>query len=402
VTQLEWLVLCALERFSWSGKDPCYATNLQIADAIGLTGSGDTRKRMVRIALHGRTYRKGRWDPETGKWKRDGEEVKIPGLCDPSRGFVEVRKVDDSAPRELVLTSRWLKWGRVRLLNEGNGGPREAGPRDGQGSVPAVAEVSTAPPAGNVTTAPASPPPPVASETVEPETAPAIAEPAIGAPTGGPAPAPAEQPSPEVLAEVLGRYASFDRAHSAEWLLGKLGQRGVRLKRCGDGKVRPLPSPGVEAPTENETAVLRWLKPEVVAVLEAKEEKSKPPPEAGEPRGSERAAPRVAEPAEIRRMIAKLTSQPADDDSDCRALTLQLVNDPSFRHNDADPATSEATYFGLARDTKRGELPQAIMTEAFEVACKPKVRNRGAMFVAEVKRLKAGLRKPDGEGSSTS
>jgi hypothetical protein len=411
VSQLQWKVLCGLESLSWGGKRKCRAKDDEIADAIGLTGSDRARRNQVQIALHGRTYRKARWDPETGKWKRDGALVTAPGLCDPALGFVEILQLP-TGERELVLTSKWLKYGRFQVYSGGNGEPREADPDPDPGGVPAIAVVSTAPPAGDGPTAPVGPPPPVASEAAETETAPAIAEtetapaiaePATGAPTGEPAPAPVEQPSPEVLEEVLGNHAREPRPDQAWQLVERMALRGARFDLGDDESLKYEVNRGYDPLTGSEKSVIRWLKPQVVELLKARSEKSKSPPEAGEPPGGERPAPRVSKPTEIRAMIGKLMSQPAADDFDCQALAHRLATDPGFAYHDADPATSEATYLGLACDTKRAELPQAIMTEAFETACKPKVRKRGAMFVAEVKRLiQAGVRKPDREGGSTS
>jgi hypothetical protein len=372
VSKLEFAVLCALMKITFHGKDRCFATNLEIAREAGLDGGAYARRSQVRIALHGRSYRKGRWDPEAGKWKRDGELVTVPGLCDPSRGFVEARRDGPSAPRELVLTPRWLEWGRVRLFDGGNGGPREEG-----------------------TTAPVEQPSPAAPETAETGTAPAITPSATMAPTFGPAPAPVEQPSAEALAEVLGNHAREPRQGQAWQLFEMMKRRGARLYLDDNGSPKYEVGPGYDPLTGAERSVLRWLKPELVELLKAEAENSKPQPKAGDAPDGEKAAPRVVRPAEIRAMIARLTGQPAADDSDCRALARRIVGDPGFAHNDADPATSEATYFGLACDTKRGALGQVVMTEAFEAARKPKVRNRGAMLVAVVKGLKAGMRKPD-------
>ncbi len=397
VSQLQWLVLCGLERLSWGGKRKCRAKDLEIADAIGLTGRDRARRNQVQIALHGRTYRK--WNPETGK--RDGELVRAPGLCDPPLGFVEALH-GPAGERELALTPKWLQWNRFRVFQGGNGGSREGGPGDAQGVIREAAGVSTVPPGGDGSTAPADPPPPESSEATETGTATAVAVGTNVARDGETAPATAGRPSPETLNEVLGRHASAGRASQAEWLVGRLGQRGVRFGLCGDGKVRPLPNPGAEPPTETETAILRWLKPEIVALLEAEAVKAKASPKAGGTSDVAGPTPRVACRADVRARIKRLAACPAPDDSECRAIARLLAADPGFSHNDVDPARSEALYLGLARQTKDGMLPEAVFLGAFEEACKPRKVNRGAALVDSVKRLKSALRKPDHEGGRTS
>jgi hypothetical protein len=146
-------------------------------------------------------------------------------------------------------------------------------------------------------------------------------------------------------------------------------------------------------------AVLRWLKPEIVAHLEGAEaERAGRTPKAGEPPGTAKPAPRALCRAEVRAMIGRLTACPAPDDSDCRAIARRLVTDPGFSHNDVDPVCSEETYFGLACQTKDRVLPEAVLLGALEEACKSRKANRGAALVDAVKRLKSALRKPDAAG----
>lgn len=386
VSQLQKWVLLALEKLTWGGKrpTPCLARDHQIADAVGLTGSDRARRNQVQIALNGRTYRQ--WNPATGK--RDGEPVTVPGLCD--LGFVEAVHLP-TGERVLTLTAKWLQCGRFQVFNGGH-----------VAAVPAIAGDPTTPPA-DVPSAPDGPPPHVAPEAAEVGTDPPAVDPPTAAPIVEHAPAPAKQPPPEVLADVLGmHYVNRSREDQASKFVQDLLNRSIPLSLGDDGLIRPTIGAGARPLSPDVIEVLRWLKPELVELLKARSEKSKPAPKPGEPAVAERPAPKVARPAEIRALIGKLTGQPSADDSDCRALALRLVRDPGFAHNDADPAMSEATYFGLARDTKRGDLGQVVMTEAFESACGAKVRNRGAMLVAEVKRIKAALRKPDREGGPSS
>src|SRR3954470_4503162 len=63
---IEKYVLCAILRWNHSGK-PCTASNLEIADAIGLRGDPEARRMRVQIALNGR-------------WLHG---VKVPGMADP-------------------------------------------------------------------------------------------------------------------------------------------------------------------------------------------------------------------------------------------------------------------------------------------------------------------------------
>jgi hypothetical protein len=372
LTPLEKLVLIALGRPGWCFRGGvCKATDLEIADAIGLRGTTAAKRRRVQIALHGRRYA-GR-NPETGK--RDGDAVPRPGPCDPSRGFIEVRR-GPTGGRELVLTARWLEWAQVRVYQGGGEAPpAAAGKKELVDEVVAGgSEADTAGPAVTPATLPMG--------TADPA---ACADPSVAAGTttgvgGG--------PTPEVLKAVLGRYAGRCRADQAVQILWVLRNRS-NVFWVEDGMVRHKPSPGCTGPvSDDEQEVLKGLEPELVTILKAEAQKSAKGAKPGAPQGPGKTAPPVSNPVEIRKMITRLRACPAADDSDCHALARRLVTDPNFSHGDKDPALSEKTYLGLARDTKRGELAENILLGAFEEACLPRKRNRAAAFIAAVKRLK--------------
>ena len=134
--------------------------------------------------------------------------------------------------------------------------------------------------------------------------------------------------------------------------------------------------------------MIRFLKPVVLSLLQPKAAPTSGA-KADDAPDAKKAAPPVACKKEVIAAIARLTSQPSADDSDCEAIVQRLVSDPGFAHNDADPAKSAATYRGLALQTKDGTLPEVVMREAFDAACGAQVGKRGAYFVKEVKRLKA-------------
>jgi len=410
------LLFHLLER-TWWGEHVCTLSNLKIADATGRTGKVGSRRDAVKHALYGRTYKAGRTDRESGKYTRDGATVTSPGLID--MGFVEVRQVGDA--RELLLTRLFLEWGRFRVFDDGGGPParcdRPAAPPRAEAPVlpglalvvgqaaPAVAPAVAPPIAEAPAVAPAEPAPAVPPIVEEP--APPIAEaPAVAgpAPAASPVldqpdpPAPAERPAPEVLEEVLGRYATFPRPAQAEHLLGLLNRRQIRFRSEDGGAFRQVRFPGCGELTDPETAVIRWLKPEVLAALNPAAEKPRAVPEAGGASASRKPAPPVACAAEFRATVGRLTAQPAADDSDCRAVARLLVSDPGFRHNDRDPALTAETMTGLALDTKNRVLPEAVLLGAFEEACKPGKVNRGSAMVAAVKRAKSSLRRPNREG----
>jgi hypothetical protein len=98
----------------------------------------------------------------------------------------------------------------------------------------------------------------------------------------------------------------------------------------------------------------------------------------------------VEDPAEVRRLIGRLASGPAGDDSDCRRLARRLAADPGFAHGDEDLERSERTYLGWARDVKSGKLAEGHLVGAFEEACRPWVRQRGRYMVGAMKRRLAG------------
>lgn len=286
LTRHEKLVLMALDRFTRGGRVPCTASNLQIADAIGDTGKDACRRRQIQYALYGR------------KRKKDGVTKVYPGLCDPSRGFVESRSAEPGKLRELTLTPKWLAWATVRVFESSNGAtnaPSLEPPAVDQ--TLAIAEVSTVPLADDR-------PPALVGPLFAPASAIAKlthgsveqSKPVPGAPiAAGPTPARAIEPSAEVKNRVLGSTIRNLMDH-AIFLVALLRARGVDFKLGDDGKVKPVRlSANAELPSDDETAVLSWLKPEVVEVLKPAAEKSKPPPKAGEPPGQPR-APQGLEP----------------------------------------------------------------------------------------------------------
>jgi hypothetical protein len=104
LTKREKQVLCGLLKWCWGGR-LCTASDLEIADAIGLTGSNAARKRMIQIALHGRT--------------RDG--IKYPGMADPERGWITI--LPDGNPRTgraIDVSPKYRNWMRIRVHRESN------------------------------------------------------------------------------------------------------------------------------------------------------------------------------------------------------------------------------------------------------------------------------------------
>jgi hypothetical protein len=264
--------------------------------------------------------------------------------------------------------------------------PEIPGPSEDAVAEPVSSE--TAP--GGEGDTPASGPPPA-------ETPPAVAGlPASASPPGAGAragaPAPGEPPPAAVLAEALGPYvASPDRSLQGWQLVERLTRRGVLLELRAEGDVRVRRrDPGVEPPGAAEWAALRWLKAEVVAELHRRRPTPPAGPAPGPAPGGGAPAPRVKDPAAVRRMIGRLAAGPAGDDSDCRRLARRLVEDPGFAHGDEDLELSGQTYLGWARDVKSGKLAEGLLIAAFEEACRPGARNRGSALVAAVKRRKAG------------
>jgi hypothetical protein len=78
----------------------------------------------------------------------------------------------------------------------------------------------------------------------------------------------APQPSREALSAVFGRRTDGTRRDQAERFRDRLRDRGIVLTLDPSGFIRSRPSSGsVEPLSDAETAVLRWLRPELVACL---------------------------------------------------------------------------------------------------------------------------------------
>jgi hypothetical protein len=277
-----------------------------------------------KIALKIRRILMGR--PRSGK--------REPGLLD--KGFVRIyTNTNPRNPwqREIEYTSKWLEASRIKVA---------------------------------------------AAEPREPVAAPASA--ATAAITSSELAAQGEIPTAEQRDEVFGRLPRIlTRAELAHRLVTNLRNRGMVLDLV-DGAIKPRRVDAkVEPLSTAEAAVLKWLREEVVAELLAGVAE-KPHAEA-----KPKTAPRVANQAEIRALIGKLTTSPPGEDADCLALAARLASE----FHDQDPERSRQTYLGIALSVKKGELAEHIVIEAFEEACKPRKLNRGATFIAEVKRLVA-------------
>ena len=177
--------------------------------------------------------------------------------------------------------------------------------------------------------------------------------------------------------------------YQAERFRQKLSDRTVILRLNLEGKIVPKIGAGAEPLSAGEIAVLLMLKPELVNLLKAEAERSKPRHDAGKLATGKNRAPQVSKPAEIVAMIEGLITHPSPDDSDCRELARRIRNDPGFSFNNKDPSTSEDTFFGIAKDTKNGTLARSIMIDAVDECCAPSRENRGDAFIAAVKRMKA-------------
>jgi hypothetical protein len=96
----EWAFMVLLGRWCYRGK-PCTQDNLELADAMGITGTEQARKDHIKILLNGRWNHGIRW----------------PGLCDPSRGFI-IRKYARGGrnDRQLYTTKKWEQFSRAMRL----------------------------------------------------------------------------------------------------------------------------------------------------------------------------------------------------------------------------------------------------------------------------------------------
>lgn len=166
-----------------------------------------------------------------------------------------------------------------------------------------------------------------------------------------------------------------DRIGRAETLLKRIRGRGWTLdseKKPGMLSIVTLPgiaNPG-EEPTAEEKAELAKLRAEVLVVLNR--------------RVGGKASPIDPEAqAEIRARIAALKG--AGDGPWCDELAEMLVR---FLGPEKEPELSHQTYRDLAREAAGvgGPVTAWLLSEAFEDACKPSVRVRGAYFIEAVGR----------------
>jgi hypothetical protein len=196
----------------------------------------------------------------------------------------------------------------------------------------------------------------------------------------------APPPTDAELREVIGRFADFPRAAQAEELVRKLGLRGIRLVPRVEESTEKLfaeRQSHIEM-TAADDHVIRWLKPDVLASLHAQREHAE---KQAETKGANGNSAAIAESVArgLRARITNLLACPTADDSDCRSLALDLAR----TFHESDTKRSAATYSGLACDVKAGRLPIHVLLGALEESCRAKVANRGAAFVAAVKRLKS-------------
>jgi hypothetical protein len=168
----------------------------------------------------------------------------------------------------------------------------------------------------------------------------------------------------------------------AEKLFGRLRDRGIILKAGHDPErgevVRWEPQgPWVEAIRDDEAEQLRRLKPHVLAFLKGDpESKPDPTPPAHEGSPAPTVAPKVprAVKARVTALIAALDSgSPASDDVAAGRAIAQALGD--------DKPLSIETFAGYARKARAGEMPRAVLIDAFEAACRKGKRNRGAFLV---------------------
>jgi hypothetical protein len=89
----------------------------------------------------------------------------------------------------------------------------------------------------------------------------------------------------------------------------------------------------------------------------------------------------VAEQARVRALIGQLAGNP---DPEIELAVRRAIAEAFGDHK----PESLATFRGLAGDVRAGELAEDCLQQAFEFACKPSWRNRGAAFVVAVKSWK--------------
>ena len=205
-----------------------------------------------------------------------------------------------------------------------------------------------------------------------------------------PGPGAADPPSPRQATDGPRRPAPTDRQREAFRLVDLLRGRGIRFTRDGEAGWRWDRAAGIEPPGADERAELARLRPEVYELLDGRS------PIVAPGRGSPAAGDQAAGSAppikpESRQAVGKrIGALDAGEASAADELAAALVD--AFR--DADRATSLATYRGIADDARRGHngLSPGVISDAFEAACARNVRNRGAAFIAAIRRLKAAGR----------
>ena len=186
--------------------------------------------------------------------------------------------------------------------------------------------------------------------------------------------------------------AAGPEMQAAKRMLREVGNRGWTLAPRSDGDIRFVPDRGmVQSPTEDLIPDLKRLKPQLVALLTA------PAVAAGPARGPAgdrpRAAPKASPDARsgVLRMIGQLGTQLGP--GACRDLPgamAALFGDD--RRGEARHRESLGTYAGIARSAHDGGDPTlsvGLIIEAVEEACRPGKENRGATFIAAIRRKKS-------------
>jgi hypothetical protein len=223
--------------------------------------------------------------------------------------------------------------------------------------------------------------PEAVDSTADPATLPAIAEPTP------PRVTPAPISAPEELSERLVRRfrdRGLNPVVEADAVRGEV----IRFYRL-------WPDAGPPGPAE--LAELARLRPGVLAFLKGPA-RPIPSTEAGPCGPADRPAPPVPGPmqARVRSLIGQLAGnvEPTIEATVCRSIAVAL--------GDHKPE-SLALFLGLAGDVRRGGLGEGCLQEAFEAACRSKVRNRGAVFVHRVKCWKRkGWEQSGGSGLAVS
>ncbi len=192
-----------------------------------------------------------------------------------------------------------------------------------------------------------------------------------------------------------------DRPQGPAPILRDAGYQAVLRLRCrsggavtllpdGRGMIRAITG-GCEPLTDAERAMIVGNKPAILAYLESQDP--------GRAVGAERAVVAGVSPAgegpapgvgrgrrgELLRAAGRLGV--AGDPSEAAGFAELLWS--TFR--DPDEATSKGLYRDLAVSVQAGRNPPGLLIAAIEVACGPRVRNRGASFTASVKRQRASM-----------